>query len=148
MGRTVDYDVTFYTELSGIDNIDLVLTGLLDHLKSWFSKKSNLLHGMDKVLVNWKQFTPEGPIITFQFIGTMELDRTGFPEYDQADFEARIRTAYEDYRGDVLIVNNEPITRAQQGDLMLQTHLDMNTPFPELTISEMVEGILKGHFLT
>ena len=147
MNKIISYDVTFYTILSGIDNIDMVLTGLLDHLKSWFSKKSNLLYGMNKVIVDWKQFTLEGPIITFRFTGTMELDRTGFPEYDQADFEARIKTAFEDYKGEPLIVNNEPITREQQGDLMLQTHLDMNTPFPELTISEMVEGILKGYFL-
>ena len=142
------YDLIAYMDLAGIDNLDSVSMPILEYLYSYFSKKSNLLHGMKPVRVRYQEFAKNGPRYEFNFMGTMEADRNGFPEYDFDDFKAQVKMALEDYKGEPLFVDGEPLTHEQQGLLADDMYLDMNTPFPEITVSEMVDGILSGKYLT
>lgn len=142
------YDLIAYMDLAGIDNLDSVSMPILEYLYSYFSKKSNLLHGMKPVRVRYQEFAKNGPRYEFNFMGTMGADRNGFPEYDFDDFKAQVKMALEDYKGEPLFVDGEPLTHEQQGLLADDMYLDMNTPFPEITVSEMVDGILDGRFLT
>lgn len=147
MGNKVGYGITAYIDCAGIQNIDSVAYGLESHLERHLSKKQNLLPGMDPVSVSFQEFSSSGPRFKFGFTGEMGSDRLGIPDYDFDDFKAVLKTAFEDYKGDPVIVDNEPLTDELQGFISDYAYLDKNTPFPEMTVSEMVDGILAGELL-